>query len=445
MADTTDTPTIPTTLTSPRRRVLGIAAAALLLATLAACSDDGGTSGTGGDGTTAANGSGGTGAPGSTEAPGPTVPGIDTVPTLITANGTAFAFSTDGVRLAVSGVDDQVSMWEVATATQLYTIAETSLSLGFGGDGNTLFTYAAAPNPADPNAPILGPAHSWRLSDGQQVSSIQKAGSVAPEVAPVLTKKGAVVVPSAAGLDVYNARTAHLDFTIPLPGAPTSLIVSNGGGTIVATVPGITFIFDAGAGAIQAQIDNQGDCTVTPIAFSPDSKTLLAADGCAGNFVIWNPLNGAEIIRFGDLSHFGSFAGFTPDGSAVVACAAVTTDDNACQVWNVASGELMASLPFPAELPAAFRQEGAVVTGDISPDGFGLAVSFTSGANEPGWTAVYNLLSGTAVNAANGLSGAQYSPDGTKLAGVYRAAGGDALAGEVRVYDVASLPTLAVG
>lgn len=442
MADHTDTPTLPT-LVTPRRRALALAAAAVLLATLAGCSDDSTEPGSGG--TTNGTSTDGTSGGGTTEAPGPTVPGIDTVPALITANGTAFAFSIDGALLAVAGVDDQVSMWDVATATQKYTIAETSLSLGFGGDGNTLFTYAAAVNPADETAPIVGPAHSWRLSDGQQVSSIQQAGSVAPEVVPVLTKKGAVVVPSAEGLNVYNARTAHLDFVIPLPGAPTSLLVSNGGGTIVATVPGITFIFDAGAGAIQAQIDNQGDCTVTPIAFSPDSKTLLAADECAGNFVIWNPLDGAEIIRFGDLSHYGSFAAFTPDGSAVVDCAAVTTDDNACQVWNVGSGELMASLPFPAELPADYREGGAIVTGDISPDGFGLAVSFVKGTNEPGWTAIYNLLSGTAVNAANGLSGAQYSPDGTKLAGVFHKEGDTATAGEVRVYDPATLPTLAVG
>lgn len=159
---------------------------------------------------------------------------------------------------------------------------------------------------------------------------------------------------------------------------------------------------------------------------------------------MWNPLDGAEVTRFGDLSHYGAFAGFTPDGAMVVDCAAAT-DDNACQVWNVASGELVASLAIPAEVPADHRQAGAFVTGDISPDGLSVAVSFTAGANDPGWTAVYNLLSGTVDRVANGLSGAQFSPDGTKLAGVFHAAGDAALSGEVRVYDVASLPTLAAG
>ncbi len=432
MADTTRTTKIQT-------------ATIAALALLAGCSDDDTTGGTPG-GTDATGGTDSTGGSATTEAAGPTVPGIDTVQALLTANGTAYAFSLDGTRFAVSGIDDQVSMWDFATATQQYTIAETSLSLGFGGDGNTLFTYAAAVNPADPNAPILGPAHSWHLADGKQVSQIQKAGSVAPEVAPVLTKKGAVVVPSADGLDVYNARTAHLDFSISLPGPPATVLVSSGGGTIVAEVPYLTFIFDAKAGALQAELDpGTGGCAVSPITFSPDSKNLLAVDHCVGNFVVWNPLNGAEVTRFGDLSHYGSFAGYTPDGSAVITCAAVTTDDNACQVWNVASGDLMASLPFPAELPTAFRQEGALVTADISPDGLGLAVSFTTGANEPGWTVLYNLFSGTADRAANGLSAAQFSPDGTKLVGVFHAAGEDALGGEVRVYDISTVPALAAG
>ena len=133
-------------------------------ALLGACSDDKADTGGSGGTTATSDGTGGSEgtAAGTTEAPGPTVPGVDTVPALITADGTAFAFSADGVRLAISGVDDQVSMWDVAGATQSYTIAETSLSLGFGGDGNTLFTYAAAVNPADANNPILGPAHSWR-------------------------------------------------------------------------------------------------------------------------------------------------------------------------------------------------------------------------------------------------------------------------------------------
>ena len=108
-------------------------------------------------------------------------------------------------------------------------------------------------------------------------------------------------------------------------------------------------------------------------------------------------------------------------------------------------GAALTGCALPAGLPAEYSQDGSFVTADLSTDGILLAVSFTASANEPGWTAIYNMFTAGVDRVANGLSGAQFSPDGTKLAGVFHAAGDDALAGEVRLYDVAALPALAAG
>ncbi len=420
----------PVRPSGPNRNVIigAIAAVAVLIVVLVIAlgggGDDDSDDAAGGSDTTSQATSGDGDDDGTTDGDGgetgPTVPGIDTVSPVLAAAGSTFGFSPDGTQLVVGGAD-AITTWDLASGTQKLTISSKAQSVQFSHDAQTLFSYM----PGDGS-------HSWRTSDGQQVSQIQRAGEVSPEVNPVGTSKGAVLVPLAEGIGVFNLRTAKLDTTILLPGPPTGLLVSAGGGTTVANVGGGVYVFDTGSGGLQFQATGSGDCSLAALEFSADSKLLLGVDTCAGNLVVWNPNNGAEVARLGDLTHFGAFAGFTPDAANVISCGIGTGDGVACQVWAVAGGAAGSSLATPELLPSSYADGG--LTADLSADGLWLAVSFDNGTGT-GWTAVYNMFTGSVERVANGLSQAQMSPDGSKLVGV------DSATGEVKVFALDALPT----
>ena len=90
----------------------------------------------------------------------------------------------------------------------------------------------------------------------------------------------------------------------------------------------------------------------------------------------------------------------------------------------------------------AYLAAGSSLTADISPDGTSVAVSFETGANDPGFTVLYDLATSTASKVAFGLSAVKFSPAGGLIAGVFHEAAYEPLSGEVRLYDIATLPAL---
>ena len=383
------------------------------------------------------DGSGGSGSQGSGGGTGSTQPGIDAVPAILSADGTVFDFNSDGSQIAIGGSQAQLSLWNVNSAQQVFAVQETSHTIIVSRDGQTVFSYSETP---DPVAPILGPAHSYRTSDGKEVSGFAVAGESAPHVSPVATKRGAVIMPTPEGLTVFNMRTAHKDMIIPLAEEPEGLVASVGGGTIVVNMLDHVEVYDVDSGALEYTLGGGGSCTPVVMTGSADSRMFAGYDQCSNSVVVWKALDGNQIAGMQDSAGLDDFVAFTPDNRFVVACGLADGADHICTVYDAATGAAVTSVSMPESLGDTYRQPEATLTASLHPSGKLLAVSLGVPTGDPGVTVVYDLTTSAAVSFARGLTAAAFSPDQFRLAGVFRTQGEFSPDGQVRVYDLLTLP-----
>ena len=356
----------------------------------------------------------GTGPTGSTAPLEPVLQLPDIAP-LVSAPGAHFDFSPDSSRIAIAGWEQPTSVWELGSGTQAVTIDEPSSTVQYSGDGTILLTSRIEGDRLDPS---VGPARTWDATTGQQLAGFDEANPQAST--PQLTGRDQVVVMHDADVTVYDARDGSAGTVFPFTGSPEGVFASPGGGTLVVSSLGTTYVIDTKSGKVQFQFTDPGTCRVSAAGFDPKSRRIVGVDGCTGSYVVWDALNGTELAHIADPGRTGGRPVFSADGSLIIACGVSATEATACDLWDAATGAARGSLGRSAGLPASFLVPSTLVTADVSSDGTHLAVSFDRNTGEPGWTTVYNLATSAIEHEAPALSSAAFSPDSTRLAGVHR-------------------------
>ena len=346
----------------------------------------------------------------------------------------ALALSHDGKRIASSGWDKTIKLWDVDSASEIVSIGQaekkaTSRALLYKGD---ISGYRVA---------LSGIVGSLAFSpDGGQIVSGHWSGEI--KIWDASTGKQ---------LKVFEAHKNEIESIAFSPDG--TQIVSGGGDKTIR-------LWDVMSCTEMAMFHGH-ESWIVSVAFSPDGKQI-ASRGDDGQVAVWDTVTGqrtwsAEGLNFwarsvsfspdgkllasgrdndvetwdaGTGSHLMTFRGheapvcrvsFSPDGKCLASC----SYDNMIKVWNTATGEAMMTLR---------GHERAVYNVAFTPDG-----KHVVSASEDGTVKIWDMFVTRQLTRLVGHNdivwSVAFSPDGKRLvsAGAYDG---------IKIWDVESATEL---
>ncbi|MDT0347789.1 protein kinase family protein, partial [Streptomyces litchfieldiae] len=313
---------------------------------------------------------------------------IDSVP--------ALTYSPDGAMLAVSAVEADVSLWDMASRREIATLS-VSDSMGisdvaFGRNGLLAVGYVSDRGMTLGDLVMdIGAVKLWEISSRGAATEVTTLYTESE--GQILEAMTAVAV-SPDGTTVAGARNGH-DCIGKVPVWDISsrelihtLVVGAGRGTDISAVRSVAFSPDgrtlaAGYGyglkggvalwdvpsyspIATIPLENTDAFGVASLAFSPDGRTLA---GSFGGVALWDVPSHSLIASLHDMSDYGpayQSVAFSPDGSTVAGGWSAGSSGGEVTLWNALSHEKIVSV--------AAGRSGA---GDLvfSPDGETLAAA----------------------------------------------------------------------
>jgi WD40 repeat protein/serine/threonine protein kinase/Tfp pilus assembly protein PilF len=349
------------------------------------------------------------------------------------------AFSLPGDRVALTGADGTVRVWDVETGEVVagplrHDSAITSAA--FSPDGRLLVTRDSA-----------GLVRVWDL-----------AGSIAPAspLKPALvgrswfSRDGRWVVIGTAGPSgnfwLWDARTGRVVQTVHEDGWAASAAVSpDGSQLLTGTTNGVARIWQATTGVPVGEPLRHGGW-VSHVEFSPDGR-LAATASQDKTACVWDAATGQRIAEMKH-EHGVRWAAFSPDGQRLVSATGDFSGwdldlwepksdprrPGEAQVWDVATGRA---------ITAPIHHEGVVQRASFSPDGRFILTTCVSRAADRYHVQVWDAVTGRPVTPPivhpQNVLHETFSPDGRLVATGCRD-------GAARLWDAATgkaLPVLA--
>ncbi|HET6447397.1 MAG TPA: BTAD domain-containing putative transcriptional regulator [candidate division Zixibacteria bacterium] len=347
------------------------------------------------------------------------------------------AVSPDGKRLASTGVDNTVKIWEFDSGELLLTLP--------GDEGGVGFDVVYSPDGTQLAATMVSEVILWDAESGERLFSLPGATDGTVRRLDFSPDGERLAVASMDGLPrVWDLATQVVLFSLAGHEYPCEAIAYSPNGKQLATgdVEGTIKIWDAGGGQELLSFDHGGG--IHGVAFSPDGKQLAVASDNA-LLGIWNATNGEPLFSLPVRSGIYDVE-YMPDGTHLAA----THQDGTTTIWDPLSGQQLLSLAGHVSTvisTAASPDNNLLVTGgydgmlkiwdinpgrelltisahddqvyDIaySPDGLRLATAGFDGKAKL-WDPATGLLvrSLPPENASSGLSSLDLSQDGEVMA-----------------------------
>lgn len=349
-------------------------------------------------------------------------------------NVRACAFSPDGQRVATASDDYLVKVWHVrerSSASTLAGHAREVWSCAFSPDGHYIASASAD-----------GTIRVWN-SHAVSTESVRAYGVTGWVSSQVLSPdRRSILTTTSRELRIHDAATGTVTFTVAITDgvAPIYLddhriltvideqavIVDSRDGNILFTLEGETpggwalsadgrrlIVLEQSSAAIwdltQRRLVRRVETSGLEVAVSPDGRYCLTAGADA--FELHDMATGKRARTLtvpGSMKWDASFhLGFSPDGTVAAGCI-----DHAVLLWNVASGELIATLR-----GNSVAQE---VTWAFSPDGRSMAF-----ASDDAELSVWDvgraaIVARTGPRAGMHVERCKWSPDGAWIASYAR-------------------------
>jgi WD40 repeat protein len=245
-----------------------------------------------------------------------------TLPGLSNQVHQGLAFSPDGKRLATSGGDQLVHVWDLVTGKEVLILAGHMAPVDrviFSPDGTRIATIAHD-----------GEARVWDAKSGQKLFSLQ----------------------------AFVANTIQAGNPVGIAFSPDSSRLATAGGVHIK-------IWDTHTGLVALTLPPTEALLAYAVTFSPDGKHL-AVGYRGGTANVWDAVTGQKLF---DLSgHTGSvrYLAYSPDGTSI----ATASVDGTTRLWDAATG---------VEQMALNGNNGQVMNLAFSPDGTRLATDTLDG------------------------------------------------------------------
>ena len=308
------------------------------------------------------------------------------------------AWSPDGSKLATTGKDGTLRIWDAQSRKELVNI---SAHLGFSA-GFTLGVEELAWSPDGTRIATAGldkTAKVWDVATGQEIATF--AGH-SDEVWSVTWSQDGRWIASASKdgtVKVWDAKTGEEKYTFSKHTGWVKSVDWSPDGSMVASAgdEGIVRIWDAESGDEKIILTGHTN-SVWCAAWSPDGSQL-ATTSEDGTVRIWETVTGKELSDLRLASPVWHVA-WSPDGSQI----ATTSSSGLAQVWDVSSGKEKYSLQGRTLEPfdIAWSQDGKFLA-TTGGDDFSLRI----------WDATPATL--TLSGAQEGMQWVSWSPDGKRI------------------------------
>jgi WD40 repeat protein len=343
----------------------------------------------------------------------------------------AVAFSRDGKYLASATLDPsslqwgrlmeirtEVKVWDTAGAREAHTLSRRGVvkALSFGADGLLLAAGTEALTPTKLSESLT----FWAPGPGRMERSIPLPPSLRLTLSPDAQRLAWV---GPRGVRVYEVGSGREVLALDERTAPSALAFSPDGRRLAtAGKEGpvkVWAVAGARAAAPASLLPAAGRKDLLEcMAFSPDGTRLATGHG-TGVVRVWDVASGEELLTLKGHTKYVTGLAFSPDGARL----ASASSDGTVRLWGVTAGP-KGDLTYPQlSLPTDGTSPNCVT---FSPDSQRLAAATNQAVH------VWGAASGEEVLRLRGARGCvAFSPDGRRLAApgpgeivVWEAAGG---------------------
>ncbi|MCI0640099.1 MAG: serine/threonine protein kinase [Gemmataceae bacterium] len=253
------------------------------------------------------------------------------------------SFSSDGLRLATSGADGDIRIWDTVSSACLRTIPQahkgTAWSVAWTPDNKQLFSGGGvgAKNQEDRDyVPRL-----WNAVNGDLVRSFPAHNDWINQIAvhPHGNAPFAASVGSDRWLRVWDYKSGKQSGSCQLKQGGRYVMFTRDGKHLLVSAgsgdAGFLSLHDARSGALIRQFQPLGGTMGAPyqVDISRDQKWVVS--GGVDNLIhLWDMASGKELVRISGHTAYLEGVAFTPDNRHLITC----SQDRTVRVWEIQFG-----------------------------------------------------------------------------------------------------------